>query len=1062
VHVPNLRASAVKLLVAACVLCFLAPRDCLAQLPVGTIAGVVRDAAGGVMSGAQVQAASLATHQVRATTTGKQGEYGFPALLPGEYEVTVEAAGFQPFARAATVQAGTTTRADMVLRVGDLVDVVTVEAAWPQIRYDSASVSGLITHDQIQGLPLNGRSFLELAKLEPGVQTPTAANRNRSVVPVLGSPASNVGGARFTVDGGSVTSVGLGGAQMGFSQELVQEFQVSTVNFDLSAGMTDTGAINVVTRAGGNQPHANVFYFFRDHNLAAYPALNRDQSNPDPFFQRQQFGFSLGGPIRRNQVFYFANWERTDQRSVGTTTLLTPEFAHLSRISKSPLEGTLFSGRLDARINGAHTVFVRYSQDASRAFGPAAAITGGSPNAYPSNWNRVVTRADQSLIGATSVIGPTMVNDLRFSSFIVRSSTGAPGEQDCQGCLGLGIPSISIAQAGLVIGNSIANDSRGRRFHLSESITWQQSTHRVRFGVDWEHDRDRNLIWANEPVTMTLFSPGRVRAYNALPGVSADERIPLPAQFRTVDDILQLPVQNLTIGIGEAGVPQENGGLVRRWNTVWLYADDVWRLHERLTLTYGIGWGLDGSLNHDLSKPALLEPILGSEGLGPTRKNWANFSPVAGVAWTASADGKTVVRASAGRYYRPQGLTSSMDAERVALGPPGLGRQPFTGSSIANPLPGIPGVPVGTPLEFRNSPTRFTGEDLMAVLPAIRTGLANSLANADPTVQQIQISKQASPAIFPVEVHNPSAVHVNVGLQRELVRNLVLSADVVYRHFVDVPQNGGAIDANHFNSVRGPAIPVCTGAQANDARAQCSRGPINVQVAPYSLTYRGVLLRAEKRYSSGFQFLGSYAYSRNTGTHPGNGFNLDNWLENRGPAGLSHLLNLAGVLQLPSQFELGLNFSFSSAGPFSAFVGGIDFNGDGTQDDLLPGTTVNAFNRSMERADLERLVGVFNQTHAGTKDAQGATIPRVTLPPRLSFGDNLHALDIRLSRSFAVRGRLRVSLIGEVFNAYNAANLIGHSGDLTSAAFGQPTSRATQIFGSSGPRAFQLATRVSF
>ena len=270
-----------------------------------------------------------------------------------------------------------------------------------------------------------------------------------------------------------------------------------------------------------------------------------------------------------------------------------------------------------------------------------------------------------------------------------------------------------------MIGNSIANDSRGRRFHLSESITWQQSTHRVRFGVDWEHDRDRNLIWANEPVTMTLFSPGRVRAYNALPGVSADERIPLPGQFRTVDDILQLPLQNLTIGIGEPGVPQENGGNVRRWNTVWLYAEDVWRLHERLTLTYGLGWAFDGNLNHDLYKPILLEPILGSEGLGPTRKNWANFSPAAGVAWTASTDGKTVIRASAGRYYRPQGLTSSMDAERVALGPPGVGRQNFTGSSIANPLPGISGVPVGTPLDFRNSPTRFTGQDLMAVLPGI-------------------------------------------------------------------------------------------------------------------------------------------------------------------------------------------------------------------------------------------------------------------------------------------------------------------------------------------------------
>ncbi len=131
-----------------------------------------------------------------------------------------------------------------------------VEGALPQLRHDSAAVSGLITRDQIEGLPLNGRSCLELAKLEPGVQAPTVGNRNRTLVPVLGAPAFNVGGARFTVDGGSVTSVGLGGAQMAFSQEVVQEFQIATVNFNLAAGMTDAGSINVVTRGGGNERRA--------------------------------------------------------------------------------------------------------------------------------------------------------------------------------------------------------------------------------------------------------------------------------------------------------------------------------------------------------------------------------------------------------------------------------------------------------------------------------------------------------------------------------------------------------------------------------------------------------------------------------------------------------------------------------------------------------------------------------------------------------------------------------------------------------------------------------------
>jgi hypothetical protein len=159
---------------------------------------------------------------------------------------------------------------------------------------------------------------------------------------------------------------------------------------------------------------------------------------------------------------------------------------------------------------------------------------------------------------------------------------------------------------------------------------------------------------------------------------------------------------------------------------------------------------------------------------------------------------------------------------------------------------------------------------------------------------------------------------------------------------------------------------------------------------------------------------------------------------------------------------LGLNFSYSSAPPFSAYVGQIDFNGDGTTGDLLPGTTVNAFNRGMGRGDLERLATQFETIYALRKDAQGRTISRLALPANYAFGDNLHSLDLRLTRIFKFGERSRMSLIGEVFNLYNKANLTGYSGDLTSAAFGQPTSRATQVFGSGGPRAFQLALRANF
>ena len=1036
----------------------------LAQQPTGTIAGVVRDASNAAIRGVRVVATSRATRQVRTTATGSSGDYSLPALPSGEYDLLAEAAGFQRVTSLALVEAGTTTRADLVLPLPTVNEVVTVAAASPQMRYDSAAVSGLIVHDQIRGLPLNGRNFLQLASLEPGVQAPAPANRNRTLVSMLSAPALNVGGARYTVDGGSITAIALGGAQMALSPEQIAEFQVATVNVDLAAGITDSGAINIVTRSGTNTHQGSAFYFLRDHHLAAYPGLEPDPDDPNPFFRRHQFGGVMGGPVRRDRAFYFGNWERTDQQAVASTTVHAPDFAHLSRITASPFAGDLFSVRADIRVAAAHTAFVRYSRDMSDAFGPVAAVGGGSANAYPSNWNRVATDVSQAVTGLTSVLRSTLISDLRVSVFDVQSAIGSARDTDCDGCLGLGTPAITIAQ--LTIGNSMATDYRARRVHFAGGLTWQTGGHHVRAGVDWERNRDRNLIWSNEPVTLVLHSPEAVRAHNARPDLAPELRIPLPDAFTTIEDILQLPLQTIGIAVGDPRILQEGGRVSRQWDTVWLYAQDAWRSHPRLTVTYGLGWAFDGVLNNDLHKPNLLAPLLGADGLGPTRHNLTNFSPASGLVWTLSSDGNTVVRAAAGRYYRAHGLTSSMDTERAALGPPG-GRQLFPGSAIPNPFADIPGVRPGAPLEFRGGPMRFTGADAMEMLPSKRAELLQALATADRSVAQIQITKQqALAAIFPEHVASPSALHVNAGVQRRLTKDTVLSADVVYRRFVDVPLAGGALDLNHFNRASGPVLPNCRTIEPVDSQTMCSRGQIMVYVAPFRFTYKGVLLRVERRVSSGLQLLGSYAYSRTGGTNTGNGFDLDNWLANTGPAAndLRHLANAAGVLRLPQRWELGFNFSYGSTPPFSAFVGQvIDFNGDGTSGDLLPGTTVNVFNRGMNRADLARLVDEFNARLAGTRDARGAPILALpALPPDYAFGDNFHMLDLRLTRSFDLGARARIALIVEVFNAYNAENLSGYSGDLTSAGFGRPTSRSTQVFGSGGPRSCQLATRVSF
>lgn len=1036
-------------------LALVTPGIVCAQVPTGAITGLVTDSTGARLPGASIIITNKETGLKRAVVTSNVGDYSAAVLLPGLYEVAAEAAGFKRLAREATVEAGSTATVNLSMQIGPGSENLTVEGASPQIRYESHEIDGMITRPQIEGLPLNGRNFLELAKLEPGARQPTRTSNNRTLVPLLGAPVAQNGRAtRVTVDGGSVMEVGNGGSAMGFSQEAVEEFQVSTANFDLSTGATASGAVNVATRSGSNQVHGSGFLFFRDHHLSAYPALHRDPFNPDPFFQRRQFGLSLGGPIRKDRAFFFGTFERTEQRGVISTELLPPDFAPLSGIFPSPTYVNQSSARTDFQLSERQLMFVRYSHEGSFSYAPTV-------DAYPSTWPRQTEWADQSILGLTSQFGARVVNDVRFSYFFVSFAQHAPEAADCPACLGMGAPSITVRQD-LSIGTSTTTTVLGRRYHLNDVVSWQKGLHHIRFGGDWETSRGGRNNLNDQPVTMTLFSPENVRDFNILQ--PSNLQIPLPATFLTLQDILQLPLQNFTVGIGDPFVPQTGFGNARVSPLVHLFYQDTWHLHPRFVVNYGIGWTYDAPLNYDLRKPAYLAPVLGASDLSPTRKNWKEFSPSFGFAWNLRDDGKTVIRGGVGIYYDFQTAVGIADEERVSLGPRGVGRGSYFSGGIGNPLTDVPGVPQGTLLDFSN-PTLFTGATSLQVLPTIRADLAQARGdpnNRDLSVTNIEADKQGSVAAS--NLPNASATHVSLGVQREIARNLVVSADFVVRQFSHIGSPPGLIDANHFSSASGPVLPICSDAQSSDPKAFCSLGPISLTSGIGSARYLGLLVRAEKRLSRGWQFLASYAYSSNVGDNFANGFNNDSPLDNNGPLDRDvwHILNLSGLVQLPKRFRVGFFVTYNSKPPFSAFLGGLDLNGDGTWDDLLPGTRVNQFNRGLGKGDLRRLADEFNRTYAGKQDAQGGDIPPITLPAKFEFGDSFLTQDFRLNRDFSFGDRWRLTLIGEVFNVLNLANLSGRTGDLLAAGFGQPTSRVTQVFGSGGPRSFQLAARVSF
>ncbi len=320
----------------------------------GSIVGTVTDATGAVLAGAKVTIVGSTGQTIKLTTNG-QGGYSTGSLIPGVYTVRIEAKGFKTAQLPLDVKVDNTANGSVKLEIGQESTVVDVQASDIQVNTEQATVQGVLTASQIETLPVNGRNFLDLAQLEPGVQIQDGENFDPTKV---GYSSISFGGrfgrtARISVDGVDVSDETVGTTTEDIPASGIQEFSLAQSTLDLSNDLTSSGAVNVTTKSGTNTYHGEAFGFFRDSTVGGAKLLQPWDTATNSFintpYQRNQEGGSVGGPILKDKLFFFLDGERTLQHLAAPVPEGAP-YDSILRHVRAPFHEDELQARVDYNL----------------------------------------------------------------------------------------------------------------------------------------------------------------------------------------------------------------------------------------------------------------------------------------------------------------------------------------------------------------------------------------------------------------------------------------------------------------------------------------------------------------------------------------------------------------------------------------------------------------------------------------------------------------------------------------------------------------------------------------
>jgi hypothetical protein len=1074
------------------------------------IQGIVTDATGAAVPGAEVKATQTGTSFVRSVSTAGDGVYVLSSLPIGPYRLEVSKQGFTTYVQTGIVlQVNTSPTIDVALKIGAVSDQVQVEANAALVDTQGTSVGSVIENRRILELPLNGRNPVELIQLA-GASVPAGIN----------GTAGMPGGLNISVGGGLLSGVGyfLDGALYNNPFDAVnlpfpfpdalQEFKVETSSLTAQNGLHAAGAVSAVVKSGTNEYHGDLFEFFRNGKLNARNAFAAKRDT----LKRNQYGGTLGGPVKKNKIFFFVGYQGTKTRSdpadrtgfVPTAQMLSGDFSGCSTFPANiidPSTGLAFPGkqipvtrfsqqvlnivkflpssnaacgnvgfgpvqkineyqvlgRVDYQVSDKQTIFGKYM--ATTYLLPAA--YGFSKNLLDSPTGGLDDLAQTATFGDTYLFKPTVVNTFRIAAnrvAVYRFNDDYFSACDIGVKFFCYIPHQTVVTVsggpGIGVGTAIQARFIPTYYTLSDDLSIVRGAHQFGFGYStfkYQHSQYANVFSA------ASFSFG---------GLAAGKNL---GTGLGMADFLLGDLNNFT-----QGAP--NTTFTNKWYA-GLYAQDTWKLSRRLTLNYGIRWepflpeainngaiynysfanfeaGVHSTVFKNAPPGVLYAGDPGVNGKTAVDRRYNEFAPRLGIAFDPKGDGKTVIRASYGTSY---------DYPNIQIMSTPTTAPPF-GNTITPP----------GPLSFADPYSGVVGGNPFP-----------SVFNADATFVRF--------GSFVAQQPNAKATTVyswNFAIQHQFGSSWLASATYLGTQTIHIwgteQLNPAILIPGTIGSCPAGVTTGCNATSntnqrriaylANPALGQYL-GPVDTFEDGGTGSYNALLLSAQKRLTKGVSFNANYTWSHciadiNAGSWVGSvggGLNIENNRRfDRGNCQTQtgtganqsldrrHIVNITAVLESPKFNDrklrlVGSDWKLSTSyrylsGAYQTVSTGVDY--------ALNGSAVERPNQLLANplCDNPRPSCWINPAAFSTSVPFGTfgNVGRSSVP-----GPTFFQVDAAVSRLFPVRERMNIEIRAEAFNLSNSFRSGAPTTARNSPQFGQ-------ILTAQDPRIMQLAAKFTF